>query len=500
MSTSSLDSQLTESQPTVRRIVYYFLSLALSGYLLLWVAIFNGYAIFFPDSGEYLGVSFYWQPAIYRTISYSIFIRLVSFGTSPWLVIIAQSVIVIFVLHSVFKFILRENVPFEREGLLFLGLILFLTFGTTLPWFVGQIMPDVFTGLAMLSLFLLLYDSGMSVVRTALLSAVLCLSVATHITHLLTVAFLLLAIVVFRLFAAFRMFWPARSPKGIVAFVLVPVLAISGLLTLSNWSSGYGFSLSPARPIFLLGRLMESGMAADYLQQRCAVEEFTACKYLHNLPKSSEELLWRANPLFNEMGGWSGGRSEASRIVSGTIWHRPVRFAAECVKQMFRQFVAMGAGSGNYALRSGPEIEGFLELYPGDVRRYLATRQSIGKLAMDGYRWSFLYVAVFWCSFGVCLIVLFAKRLRARIADQLFVFTVIFLFANAFATGALSIVNDRYQARAAWLMGLCCAAYLLSWFGSSLINGYSLATPSKTLVGSALPRQTLGAVLRRGRQ
>jgi hypothetical protein len=167
-----------------------------------------------------------------------------------------------------------------------MGLMVFLAFGTTLPWFVGQIMPDVFTGLSFLSLFLLLYDSKISLERTVLISAVLCISVGTHITHLLTVTLLLLAIFVLRAFGVFREFWPTRSTKGIVACVLLPIMAITALLALSNWRSGFGFTLSPGKPVFLLGRLIESGLAADYLQQRCGIEELTPCKYLHNLPKT----------------------------------------------------------------------------------------------------------------------------------------------------------------------------------------------------------------------
>jgi len=431
--------------------------------MLLWVAVFNGYPVFYPDSSQYLSVSVDLQSPIYRTISYSIFIRLVSLGISPWLVVIAQSVITIFVLHRACNFIARQNAPSERGGLVFMGLTVFLAFGTTLPWFVGQIMPDVFTGLSFLSLFLLLYDSKISLERTVLISAVLCISVGTHITHLLTVTLLLLAIFVLRAFGVFREFWPTRSIKGIVACVLVPILGITGLLALSNWRSGFGFTLSPAKPVFLLGRLIESGLAADYLQQRCGIEELTPCKYLHNLPKTSEEFLWGSHPLLKEMGGWNGATGEASRIVSGIIRQYPLRFAAECVRQMFRQFVAFTAGSGNYAIRSGPEFEGFRELYPGDVQKYLLSRQSLGRLAMDAYRVTPVYTAVFWCSLGVGLMALFTRRLPVRMANQLFVLTLIFLFMNALVTGSLSGVNDRYQARASWLMGLSCAAYVIPY-------------------------------------
>jgi hypothetical protein len=455
--------RLKNGQLTFQQEVNYFFLRALSMYMLLWVAVFNGYPVFYPDSSQYLWVSFDLRPLIYRTIGYSVFIRLVGFGGSPWLVMIAQSLITIFILRSAFHFIVRQDAPSGRVDLAFLGLMVFLAFGTTLPWFVGQIMPDVFTGLALLSIFLLLYDSKTPLGRTILISAVLCISIGTHITHLLAVTLLLLTVFVLRAFGAFRKFWPTRPIKGTVACVFLPIMVIIAVLAFSNWRSGLGFTLSPGKPVFLLGRLIESGLAADYLQQRCGIEQFTPCKYLHNLPKSSEEFLWGSHPLLKEMGGWNGARGEASRIVSGTIRRYPVRFAVECVRQMFRQLFKFTAGSGNYALRSGPEFEGFRELYPEEVPKYLLSRQSMGKLAMDAYRLSFVYAAVFWCSFGVSLIALFTRRLQVRMADQLFVLTLIFLFANALATAALAGINDRYQARAAWLMGLCCAAYVIPY-------------------------------------
>ena len=110
--------------------------------------------------------------------------------------------------------------------------MVFLAFGTTLPWFVGQIMPDVFTGVSLLSLFLLLYDSEISLERTVLISAVLCISIGTHITHLLTVTLLLLRIFVLRTFDSLREFWPTRSVKGIVACVFLPMMAIAALFAL----------------------------------------------------------------------------------------------------------------------------------------------------------------------------------------------------------------------------------------------------------------------------
>ena len=110
-----------------------------AGYLLLWVAVFNGYPVFYADSAGYLRVSYTLLQPIPRSIGYSVFIRLVNFGASPWPIVIAQSVIVIFVLHSMFKLMIQGLGQMGREARVFLALIVFLAFGTTLPWFVGQL-------------------------------------------------------------------------------------------------------------------------------------------------------------------------------------------------------------------------------------------------------------------------------------------------------------------------------------------------------------------------
>jgi ABC-type multidrug transport system fused ATPase/permease subunit len=457
----------------------FFLYVA-SGYLLLWVAVLNGYPIFYFDSAMYLKASYTLRQPIFRGIGYSIFLRIVNLGSSPWLIVIAQSAVAIFVLHSTFKLIARGLAPVRQMALIFMGFMLFVSFGTTLPWFVGQIMPDVFTGLTFLSFFLLLYDPTMKLERSVLTCLVFCLSVGVHITHLLAVIALLLVVFIFRTSSVFREFWPTRSMKGIVVLVLIPLMAVAALTALSNRRVGLGFTLSPARNVFLFARLMESGLAPAYLQQRCKTEELTPCKYLNNLPATSDDLLWSSHPLFKEMGGWYGARVEASKIVSATIRYNPLGFVKECVKQMFRQFVEFAPGVENEPLQGDSSLEDFRELYPGEMPRFVLSRQSIGKLLNDGRRVGYVCATVFWCSLGVNLMALFTRRLRTRMANQLFVLTLVFLFANAMATGALSVVTDRFQARASWLLAICCAAYVLpflaQWRNRGLFPAQVLGT------------------------
>jgi hypothetical protein len=457
-----------------RHEVHNVFFLALSGYLLLWVAIVNGYPVIYPDTQGYLKVSYTLGQPIHHALGYSLFIRLVNLSASPWLIVIAQSIITVFILHSVFKMVIPEGGPARSKSLIFLGLVIFLAFGTTLPWFVGQIMPDVFTGLALLSFFLLLYDSEMSLDRTIPTCVVFCISIGTHITHLLAITVLLALILILRVFSRFRDFWPARRTRSIVSFVIIPMIAVAGLTGLSNCRAGYGFALSPGKSGFLLGRLIESGLAAPYLQRQCKIENLTSCRYLNNMPGTTIEFLWGDHPLLKEMGGWDGAQGEAERIVKGTILFNPVGFAKECVKQTLRQFVTF-AYEDCGPITSGPLFEYFRDIYPGEAPRYLLSRQSrctsptgcssggFGRLERDAAIVAPIYAGVFWCSLGTSLIALFSKRFRLRVANQLFILTLIFLVANASITGSFSMVSERFQGRACWLMAMCCAACLIPY-------------------------------------
>jgi hypothetical protein len=434
-------------------------------YLLLWIAIFNGYPIVYFDTGEYLFDSFTLAQSPYRSIIYSLFIRLASWGMTPWLIVLAQCAITIYVLRAVFEYIVQKSPALECKRIVFLGLVTFLALATSLPWFVGQLMPDVFTGLSFLSAFLLLFHSKLSLGRTVLLSVVLAVSVGSHLSNFLSLGLVLSVVLVLRAFDSARQFWPTRSANGIVVFVLVPILASAGVMILSNWRSGYGLRLSAGAPVFLLNRLMESGLAGDYLEQQCKIQQLTPCNDLQDLQPNAahSNFLWGSHPLLTEMGGWLGAREEASRIVSGTIRRYPIRFLAECGKNTLRQFVSFRPGRDNPPIQRADQYTVVVieQFYPGDMPKYRLTNQWSGRLIEVSVRLYPLYNLVFWACLFTSLVLLISRHSQFEPANRLLLLTLIFLVANAFVTGSLSGVNDRYQSRVSWMVSLCCAAYLV---------------------------------------
>ena len=74
-------------------------------FILLAVALFNGYPLVYSDSGTYIksGIEGFVPPD--RPIIYGLFIAFFSFEYSLWLVILAQNLLTAFVLFEVFKFL-----------------------------------------------------------------------------------------------------------------------------------------------------------------------------------------------------------------------------------------------------------------------------------------------------------------------------------------------------------------------------------------------------------
>jgi hypothetical protein len=442
------------------------LEVAIAGSVLLWISVFNGYPLVYPDTGQYLIDSFTFDVPSFRTIYYPVFMRLTSFGITPWLIVFAQSALTVFVLCLCLEFVLEHNVSSRLRTHLLLGVVLWLACATTLPWYVGQLMPDIFASLLFLSMFLLLYDQRLTTGKSVALALVVAVSTASHLSHLVSSVVILLAIAVLRAFRRTQCFWPARAKKQLAWFVLTPILAGSFAVALSNWSAGWGFTLSPAGRMFIVARLFASGLAQRYLQQDCKVEHLKACEYADNLPSNENQFLWGHSPVFEAMGGWNNSKREASKIIRGTVRNSPGALLWECTKQMFRQFITMKPGEGNESLEETMPyfIKNFRRFYPEDVPTLEATEQWRGGLKELAHRLSGVDTVVFWCSMGGCWLFIVWRRRYTDPEGKLFVFVFICLWSNALVAGSLSNVTNRYQSRVSWLMAFCFTAYLVSLF------------------------------------
>jgi hypothetical protein len=428
---------------------------ALAAGMLLWVALYNGYPTVFSDTGGYLWTGVY-HVAIppFRAPGYSVFANLASLGRSAWLIVAAQSILVVYVLYETCDYLIGGSRAYLARC--FFAVSCVLAALTSLPWLVSLLMPDVFAGVFFLCAFLLAFAAELSFVRRMLLALILSISVSAHLSLFPIAALFISALLLLRFVGRETRELP--SARSVALWLLVPILS-AGLWTATmNQKEGVGFRLSPSKNEFLLGRLFGNGLAADFLRANCPQRPLISCQYLSNLPRNEEEFLFQ-HPLVHDL---EGHDDEIGTIVRGTISAYPLRLAISSAQQTLHQ---LGA------LRTGDEIRSYsakewnnyaiLQVFSGEVPRFWSSRQFRDRLAPAANAVASVHTPVFWLSLAACLLFAWAGRF-ARM-NRFLASAAIFLVLNAAICGALAGVYDRYQGRVAWIIPFCLCGYFCCW-------------------------------------
>ena len=175
-----------------------------------------------------------------------------------------------------------------------------VAFGSTLPFFAGFIMPDIFAGCAAVAAVLLLtFWDRLKIAERVALAVLLIFCMVVHTSHLLnTIAMLFVAIVGFVLLRA-----PRRKASEAVFAVIGAILA--ALLVNAAYKESVQLKTGDElhRPPFLAMRVIADGPGRNYLRQACpSGATWTLCRF-RSLPNTdSQDMLWsddRAKGVFN---------------------------------------------------------------------------------------------------------------------------------------------------------------------------------------------------------
>jgi hypothetical protein len=427
---------------------------AMSACLLLSVALYNGYPTVYPDTGGYLYTGAFGIPLFpFRSAGYGVFAMLTSWRVSSWFTVVAQAILVVVVLYESCKYLIGGDSRFRDHCLL--GIAAFLAAFSSLSWETSLLMPDVFAGVVFLSLFLLAFNARMNWVERIGLAAISAVGVGGHVS-LLPIASLFVA----ALFIARGRGWAPRDAlptKSVLPWLVVPLLAAGVWNANLNRELGLGFKLSPSGNDFLLGRLLNDGLAADFLRENCPQRPLVACRYVDNLPKTPEQFLFW-HPMLREM---DAGGNEVREIVRGTLAAYPLRFVWNSARHTLRQLVQFKTGDEvrDLALHA-PNSNGLViaMVFPRDIGGFAGSKLIQGGLIRLAKIVARVDTGVFWLSALACGIVAFSRRDEKW--NSFFYSAVIFLFLNAAVCASLAGVYDRYQARVAWLVPLCLAMFV----------------------------------------
>ncbi len=410
-------------------------------------AFFNGFPLVAGDTAAYivdapkflLFFTINWA----RPVFYSIFILPLHLTLSVWPIVLVQGLIVAHLLFITLRVISQK----QRES--FLIVILILTVCTSLPWLVGQIMADVFTGIVILGLFLLSFGldrlTRLEIVYIFFLTTG---AISFHSSHVPLA--LGLVIVTVGLQGLLRWHGWCRMKK--LALLIGPIMLATSALLAVNIAAVGQITLSPGGPLFLLARLIEDGTARMYLDATCPEKGYVLCSYRDEL-SSSWHFLWSKDSPLPKAGGPWELRAEASEIVWGSLRAYPVQQLHKSLHNFFQQFVSISTGASLRPRLEGDHTNRVIQTVfgPSVHARYVTSRQNTQKLPIVAVEWLHNTAVVVSIPIVVFLFVIFIRR-KEPLYVSLFILILFGLIANAFIVGALSFVYSRLQSRVIWLV------------------------------------------------
>ena len=408
--------------------------------MLLVPALWNGYPLLQWDTGGYLARWYEGYLVPSRSTAFGLYLH---FGEDSafWINLGIQALATLWVLQLTLR-VLGMAQPWR---LLAIALVLVLT--TALPWLVSMLLTDIFCGLSVLSLYILVvHGERTSTAEKCLLFGLTAFAAATHSATLAVLLGLCAVGWIARPFLRGRI-----SVSGLTQGSLT-IVAGASLLLSANFALSGQVAWTPGGYGVAFGRMMQDGIVARYLRDHCPRQQLKLCPYRDRLPATADQFLW-GNSMFNTLGRFQGLNDEMGFIVLHSLAEYPALQAEAALAGTAQQLLHVATGEGNNVWL-GHTYGIFERFLPGQLNPMRAARQQRGHLDFTAV--NALHVPVALASM-LLAVLLFGHGLAWRPFDDLtlLVGTVSFaLLGNAVICAVISGPHDRYGARTAWLATL----------------------------------------------
>ncbi|MET4474933.1 hypothetical protein ABIA89_008775 [Bradyrhizobium sp. LA6.7] len=405
--------------------------------MLLAPALWNGYPLLQWDTGGYLAR---WYEGYLVPSRSTVFGLYLHFGehSSFWINLGIQALASLWILQLTLR-VLGMSQPLR---LMAIGLVLILT--TALPWIASMLLTDIFAGLSVLALFVLvLHNDRISTVEKCCLFVFTAFAAATHSA---TLGVLLGLCVV-----GWSVRLLLRGQIPIISLIQGSLTLVAGaaMLLAANFALSGQLAWTPGGFGVAFGRIMQDGIVARYLRDHCPREQLKLCPYRDQLPATADQFLWGSS-MFNTLGRFKGLNDEMGFIVLHSLAEYPTLQAEAALAATAQQLTLVATGEGSDVWI--PHTYGIIERYiSAQVTPMRAARQQHSELDFTAI--NCLHVPVALASM-LLTVVLFGRGLWRRSLDDLTLLagTVTFaLLGNAFICGVISGPHDRYGARMAWV-------------------------------------------------
>ena len=397
--------------------------------MLIAPALWNGYPLLQYDTGGYLAR---WYEGYLVPSRSTVFGLYLHFGENShfWINLGVQALATLWILQLT----LRVFGMARPLRLIAVSVVLILT--TALPWLASMLLTDIFAGLSVLSLFILvLHGDKTSTVEKCLLFAFTAFAAATHSATLAVLLGLCCAGWIARPLLGDRI-----PVSGLVQGTLT-IAASAAMLLSANFALSGQFAWTPGGYGVAFGRMMQDGIVARYLKDHCPEQRLKLCPYRSELPATADDFLW-GHSMFDTLGRFRGLDDEMSFIVRRSLVEHPLWQAEAALVATAQQLADVATGEGT---------NGWIPHTYGIIERYLPAQVAPMRAAHQQH-WDINFAVINWIHVPVALVsmlvvvAIFATAIRRRRIDDLALLAAtvaLALLGNAFVCGVISGPHDR---------------------------------------------------------
>ena len=407
--------------------------------MLLTPAFWNGYPLLQSDTGGYLAR---WYEGYLVPSRSTVFGLYLHYGEPSyfWLNLAIQALATMWILQLTLRVF-----GLAKPWRLF-GVSLMLTLTTALPWLASMLLTDIFAGLSVLSLFILvLHGDKISRSEKAALFVFTAFSAATHSATMAVLLGLCCMGWIARPFLRGRI-KAAPLVQGMLTVAAGAVMLVSANYALSGqaaWTPG-GYSIAFAR-------MLQDGIVTRYLNDHCPTQHFKLCPYRNDLPETADDFLWSRETVFNKLGRFPGMSDEMGYIAVHALTEYPLWQTEEALLATGEQMLEVATGENTDHPTLMHTYGVFREYLQRQLKAVDAARQQTSFLTFGPV--NLIHVPVALISTALVFVMLIAALFRRRADDvTLLMATVcLALLGNAAICGIISGAHDRYGSRLVWI-------------------------------------------------
>ena len=437
------------AQPATRPLIVWAAASAAMLLILTAPAIWNGFPLLEYDTGGYLARWYEGTLLINRPLIYGYLLT----ATVPfafWPVLLLQSALTIWVL----ALLLRLH-GFGGRPLLLLGVVAALSVVTTLPWITAILLTDIYCGLAVLALYMVLLRSGelARAERYGLMALIACAG-ASHSATLAVLLMLSAASIVL------TFVWPLRLPRRQVVHGVIAVALGAAIVVGTNYAMVKRVTWTPGGFSMYFGRMLQAGIVPKYLDAHCPDPSLRICAYKNQLPDNADDWFWAKGSAFDKLGRFAGMSGEMETIALGSVAEFPGEVVLSSIEAIAEQLVAVRSGEGvvNWAWHTYFIVHDYAPQLEPAMKAARQQRAEISFAAIDDVHYPLALLSM--ALLPVIVWLAWRRRLPVDLGEFA-TFCILAILANAFVCGALSNPHDRYGARMVWLATVAAGLALL---------------------------------------